>query len=148
MNKKILTAIAVFGLSYLAVKSFSTAEEDDPNLPAGGNDGSGTNTGGGSSSGGSGNSGGGSSTFNESYWQQIFEDSMVSCWVTCDHRYNALSLIYDTLTDQDLLVLSNTIVQAHGKKMWQIMDTYDLYGGPYFYNKASYLYDKLKNLNA
>jgi hypothetical protein len=110
------------------------------------NGGSGQSPSGGGQTGGS-QTGGGQTTFNVGYWLQIFEDSMVSCWVTCDHRYNALSLIYDTLTDQELGILSNAVFQAHGKRMWQIMDSYSLYGGPVFYNKAGSLHDKLRNLN-
>lgn len=91
------------------------------------------------------NTGGGTS-FDINYWVEKFEKTFASCYFTCDHRCDNFELIYNALTDADLITLDAAIISKHGFSMRQKMDTYWDYGCAWAENYGTYLYNKLKNL--
>jgi hypothetical protein len=135
------TDIIVIG-AILGIVYFSTKKPDTNNqLPGGGG------TGAGSGGSGSGSGGTQTNTFNPNDWAASFKQYAVpACYTNCNNRYSILEQMQDKLSDPQLVQVSNSLKNLYGKTLFEFMSDMSWFGGPYFNNKATLLYNRVQNL--
>lgn len=140
MKKKVNSLDVIFiglGLiSAIAIYNAVTGSSDTNSSDSGNSD-----------SGSSGSGSGSVSTFNAQEWADSFINYvMPSCYIDCSFRYDILSQIYDNLSDVQIKDVSSILYQSYGKNMYELMSDLTWFGGPYTNNKATLLYNRIRNL--
>lgn len=138
------TDIIVIG-AILGIVYFSTKKKDQPQLPGGTGTGTGgTGTGTGGTTGGTGTQ---TPTFNPNDWAASFKQYAVpACYTDCSQRYSILEQMQDKLSNTQLSQVSVSLKNLYGKTLYQFMSDMSWFGGPYYNNKATQLYQRVQNL--
>lgn len=83
-----------------------------------------------------------------SKWVQGWQTyAMASCYTDCSWRYDILKQTQEKLNDTQIKQVSDGLKSATGKNMYQVMDNMTWFGGPYSDNKATALWERVKNMS-